>query len=98
MCLCVCDYYISGKCAEGSPDRAEEEFGNPPGLKKNSQVTSHKDDDIHHTGGGCEVQGIGEPAPEGEERAFNHIHISSCNQKTKLCLILEIYTYNSYAG
>ena len=66
--------------------------------KENSQVTSHKDDDIHYTGGGCEVQGIGEPAPEGEERAFNHIHISSCNQKTKLCLILEIYTYNSYAG
>merc|ERR1712107_658100 len=64
------------KCAEGSRDRAKEEFGNPPG-------------------GGCEIQGIGEPAPEGEERTFNHIHISSCNQKTKLCLILEIYTCNS---
>ena len=64
--------------------------------KGNSQVTSHKHHDKHHTGGGCEIQGIGEPAPEGEERAFNHIHISSCNQKTKLCLILEIYAYNSY--
>ena len=61
--------------------------------KENSQVTNIM---IYTTGGGCEVQGIGESAPEGEERAFNHIHISSCNQKTKLCLILEIYTYNSY--
>ena len=36
VCVCVCDFFISGKCTEGSPDRAKEEFGNPPGFKRKS--------------------------------------------------------------
>ena len=44
--LCVCDFFISGKCAEGSPDRAEEEFGSPPGYRK---CPSHKSQSSWYT-------------------------------------------------